>query len=798
MKHNIAFLFTLLLATIAGLFPIAAETASSPRVATFTDDALLPFNPAIRSGRMENGMEFYLLEHPHPEDTVMLRLIVDAGSVLETDDQEGLAHFVEHMAFNGTERFDETELVAYLERLGMQFGPDVNAYTTFQETVYKLEVPASDPEALETGFRVMEQWASALSFEPEAIDRERGVIVEEWRRGQNAAQRILRSHIPVLLKESRYAERLPIGDMDVVRNAPRSEFVDFYDRWYRPDNMAFVAVGDIPMEELTALTQRFLGDISRPETPLNRPYHFVPFHEDTRISIATDTEAQRSTVAVYTLGEPAPFERVHDYRTLLVRSLFASIMNERLRDLARDADAPITGAGLGWNRFLRGTEIAAATAVVRDANVTEALELILREVERANRFGVSTGELERARDRLLESIDSARANFTSRSSAGLADELVRFWTEGEAVPGIEIEYDLYHEILPSISTGEVSDVATEFARDTQRVILAGLRVGADGLLPDGTPVPTEAELRNTIAGINDLELRLGEEELLPETLIDPERIPEGETISETDHAAVETTELVLSNGMRVFLKPTELSDDEILFSAYSPGGLANVETPLVPAARLAPTVTQESGIGLLDAATLEKVLSGRSVQLATGIGRVSETMSGSSRGEDLELLFQLINLGFTAPRFDEQQLENVRQRMIQAIEGRRASPQGQFGRRLQEMYANGDPRLRALTEDEVRAVTIDEIASVYRDRFADPADFALFFVGSLDPDRVRELAERYLAGIPSATNAADRQGSGFLETVAPAATSRPEGITADVVRAGEEPVGQVVALFHGP
>ena len=653
-------------------------------------------------------MDYYLLEHPHPEDTVMLRLIVDAGSVLETDSQAGLAHFVEHMAFNGTEQFDENELVAYLERLGMQFGPDVNAYTTFQETVYKLEVPANDPEALETGFRVMQQWASALSFEPDAIDRERGVIVEEWRRGRNAAQRILQKHIPVLLNDSRYAQRLPIGDMDVVRNAPRSEFVDFYERWYRPDNMAFIAVGDLPTETLAGLTQRFLGDIPRPETPLNRPYHFVPFQDDTRVSIATDTEAQRSTVSVYLLDEPAPFERVDDYRTVLTRSLFASIMNERLRDLARDTDAPITGAGLGWNRFLRGTEIAAATAVVRGDRVTAALELLLREVERANRFGVSQAELERARDRLLQSIDNARANYTSRSGARLADELVRFWTEGEAVPGIENEYELYHDILPSISTKDVSDIATEFARDTQRVILASLRTNADGTLPDGSPVPTEAELRTAIEEINNMELRAGEDELLPEALIDPDRIPRGETIDQTDHDAVETTELVLSNGMRVFLKPTELSEDEILFSAYSPGGLANVDEQFVPAARLAPTVVQESGVGALDARTLEKFLSGRSVSLTTGIGRVSETMSGRTRGEDLELLFQLINLAFTAPRFDEQQLENVRQRTIQSIEGRRASPQGQFGRRLEEVFANGDPRLRSLTEEEARTVTIEE------------------------------------------------------------------------------------------
>lgn len=783
--------------------PLAAEGQSERRSdidnGVPEERTLLELYPAVDSGRLENGMEYYTLEHPFPEDTVVLRLVVDAGSVLETESQRGLAHFVEHMAFNGTEAFGETELVAYLERLGMQFGPDVNAYTSFDETVYKLEIPLGSGDALETGFNVMAQWAHALTLDPEAIDRERGVIVEEWRRGRSASQRILREHVPVLFAGSRYAERLPIGEMDVVRNAPPAEFEAFYRRWYRPDNMAFIAVGDLPTEELRRLTEKYLAPITRPDGPLDRPYPFVPDQPGTRVSIAGDPEAQRSTVSLYTLAPPSPLETRGDYRALLVRSLFASIVNERLQDIARDPDAPITAGGLGWNRFLRGTEIAAATGVVRNDRVLDAFEVITREIERAHRHGVTTAELDRARERFFQSIDAARVNFDTRPSASLADELVRYWLEGEAMPGIEAEYRLYQEFLPSITVSEVSAVAEEFIASDNRVILASLRTQDDAVLPNGSPVPEAADFENVLRRVADQQIAPPEEASIPDTLIDAEAITPGRVVAERDHPSVETTELHLSNGMRLFLKPTELTEDEILFSAYSPGGLALVPDELVAAAELAPQVAGASGIGDVDRSTLEKILSGRSVDLAAQIGRVSETMSGQTRSTDLELLFQLIHLSFVDPRFDATQLRNVKQQTIQSIEGALASPDGRFSRRFSQLFAAGDPRLRSLEIDEVEGVTLDQIETVYRDRFSDPSDFALVFVGSFQVDRIRSLAERYLAGIGTAAElgASDSDGE-FVETIPSERYPRPEGVVQETVRAGTEPVGRYAAVIHGP
>ncbi|MCG8478283.1 MAG: insulinase family protein, partial [Spirochaetales bacterium] len=600
----------------------------------------------------------------------------------------------------------------------------------------------------------------------------------------------------------RYADRLPIGVLDVIRNAPREEFIRFYRRWYRPDNMAFIAVGDLPAQRMTELIEQYLSDLPRPTAPLARPAYTVPRQRGTRVSIASDPEASQHTVSIYILDDPSPFSTVGDYRELLVRYLFSSIVNERMRDIARDPDSPITAGGVGYNRFLRDTEIAVGTAVVRDDRVTEALAVLTTEIERARRYGVLESELERARSRFFQSIEEARVNFSSRPSAALAAELIRHWTEGEAMPGIEFEYRLYRELLPGISASEVSEVARDFVREDGRVILAALRTGTPGRLPDGAPLPTEAELSASVRAASSTALAPPEDDDVGATLMaSPPR--EGTIIAMHEHAAVDAYEYHLSNGMRLFVRPTDFSEDEILFSAYSPGGLALVEDSSVAAAQIAADVASESGLGALDAGALENVLAGRSVNFSASIGRTSEGMAGSSRAADLETLFQMINLAFTAPRFDERALENVRRGALQAIRGAAASPQGRFSTALQEAFAAGDPRLRVAREEEVEAVTLDEIRRVYRERFALPSDFALFFVGSVDPEEVARLAERYLAGIGSVEGggrpwAAPRDTAGFIETVHATAYPRPEGVVREEVRAGAEPVAQLAMVLHGP
>ncbi|MEX2445410.1 MAG: insulinase family protein [Alkalispirochaeta sp.] len=785
--RRVSLLLLLLLSSIA-LLPARGVPEPAAHDRSYLEREI-PFREEIRRGRLQNGMEYFAVSHPHPEDTVVLRLVVDAGSIVETDSQRGLAHFVEHMAFNGTEEYGEDELVAYLEGLGIRFGPDVNAYTSFDETVYKLEIPTGDAETLATGFSVMEQWASALTFEPEAIDRERGVIVEEWRGGRGASQRMQETHIPTLFADSRYAQRLPIGDMEIVRNAPRNEFVSFYDRWYRPDNMAFIAAGDLPVDELEELIGEHFSSLPRPEQDLNRLYFSVPEREGTRVSIATDSEATRSTVSVYTLRRPLATDTIGDYRQLLVRSLFSSIMNERFREIARDSSAPIRDAGMGYTRFLRDAEISVGTAVVREDKILEAFRVLAREIERARRHGVLEEELDRARRRMLESVESARVNFESRPAASLADELVRHWTQGEAVPGIEFEYDLYQELIPGITAEEVVAIAEDFSQEDNRVILGSFEVDESGALRNGEPVPEADEFLSVLSDVRSREIAPPLPEDPTAALLPKE--PAGGSIRERiEHEAVDTRELQLSNGMRVFLKPTDLREDEILFSAFSPGGLALVSEDHVPAAKLAETVARESGLGDLDASALGRFLSGRSASVRTTIGRVSEGMSGNTRQKDQELLMQLIYASFVAPRFEEEAWDTVRQQTLEQLQSSAASPQGRYSRRLQELFAGESDRLAPLTEEDVEQVDLARIEEIYIDRFDDPADFALFFVGSFEMEEMEELVERYLAAIPASDTA--------RETVPEDRYPRPEGIAADTMYAGSEPVAQLLMVLHGP
>ncbi|POR01786.1 hypothetical protein AU468_07470 [Alkalispirochaeta sphaeroplastigenens] len=754
----------------------------------------LPFSRDIRRGTLENGLDFFLKSHSWPEETVVLRLVVDAGSILEEEDQRGLAHFVEHIAFNGTESFPEGELVAYLESLGRRFGPDINAYTSFDETVYKLELPGGDTEALHQGFRVMQEWASALTFDDDAIDRERGVIVEEWRRGRGAGARIMDTHIPVIFQGSRYARRLPIGDMEVVRTAPRERLVDFFERWYRPDNMALIVVGDLPLEELEELTRRYLGAIPAPDTPLERTRYPGPSGEGTRISIASDPEATVNRLSLYALAPHEPLVTVGDYRQALVESLFFSVMNERLREEARSPGSPLSSGGTGASSFLHDTQIAVAQAVARDDLVREALDVLVTKLERVRRFGISQAELNRARARMIQAIDNALINADTRESSSLADEVVRHRTRQEPVPGIAFEHRLYHTLLPEISLEEVSAVVSRVLESPELVVLASLRDDGQGRLPGGGAIPSREELREIIDEARTRPLTPPDEEDQPSLL--PSAPPRaGEIVEKRSHPRVETEEYLLSNGIRLFIRPSDYRSDEILFAAHSPGGLQKISDPFLSAARLATAVAGESGLGELSASALERALAGRSVRISTDIGLTSERLSGSTRQEDLETLFQLIYLSLTSPRFDQDALETVRQQHIQALRGRDASPQGIFQRRFQELSSAGDPRKAPLSIEEIEAVTLEEITSAHSRWFNDTREIALFFTGSLDPDETARLAARYLGGIAPPDD--PRQPPREEDRDFPSrAFSLPDDLLRETVRAGTEEIAQVAILFH--
>ncbi len=748
---------------------------------------LLRLNPEIVSGTLPNGMQYYILDHPYPENQVSLRLVVDAGSIQEEADQRGLAHFVEHMAFNGTRDYGETELVAYLEGLGISFGPEVNAFTSFDETVYHLEVPSDDPESYRTGFHVLSQWAGYLTIAPDAVDRERGVIVEEWRGGRSASRRMMEEHIPVIFAGSRYAERLPIGDMDIVRNAPPTRLQDYYRRWSRPDNMAFIAVGDLDIQQTLQLITTWMGSLPRPQEPLHREYEYVPDLPGIRVSVASDPEAGRSSVSVYAPGIPDTFQTVTDYRALLTRALYASIVNERLRDVSRDPQSPFFSAGVGWTRLVRTAELTVATAVTREAMAEEGFSRMIEEIERARRYGVTVGELERAKERFFAGIEESYINRASAPASALADELVRHVVEGEAVPGIDAEYEIYQTVLPLITRDDVNRVAAAFLQEDNRIIVASLR-------EEDAHSQLASRLQNHLEHASRIAVTEPEAQSRSDAILTAE--PAAGTISErTEIESVGVTRYALSNGATVYVKRTDFREDEIILSGYSPGGLSLVPDTAAAAARVATAVRQESGLGSADSGELEKILAGSSASISTAIYDTGEAISGTSRRIDMEDLFQLAYAAIWEPRFDEEALERVRRQGILQTESEARDPRGRYYRRLRTILAGGDPRATPLSADEYRALDLQQIAGLYRDRFARPGDWTYVIVGSVDEESLLPLVERYLAAVPPGYDT--REPTSGVEVAFDNGYRPPGGIVRETVRAGSEPSGQVTMLFTG-
>lgn len=744
-------------------------------------DEALQLNPDVREGMLPNGMSYYVLEHPKPEGRAAFRLVVNAGSLQEREDQLGLAHFLEHMAFNGTASFEGNELVRYMESLGMRFGPDVNAYTSFGETVYKLDVPTEKEDQFETGLRIMREWAAEMTLAPEEIEKERGVVIEEWRTGQGPETRIRNKHLSVIFQGSRYAERLPIGEVDILRSFDRETLLSYYRDWYRPDLMSFIAVGDFDGADVEEQIRRTFGDLALPGGGRIRTYYPIPDHPGTRISIASDPEAQQNRVVIY--NKTAPFRLISksDYRELLSYYLYSIMFNNRLDEIARSPESPFLSAGAGRANLVRSKGVIALSAEAPTGGIGESLEALLLEAKRAYEHGFAESELQRAREQMFSSMQRLYNNRNAIQSSRKADELIRYHLEDEAAPGIPREWELYQELLPEISLDEVNDLAAGALQEENRVITVS------AVESEGTVVPDEQEIRGLLEKMRSTEVRPYEDRVVNRPLIE-ETPAAGAVTEEIFHEAVETTELRLSNGARVLIKQTDFKEDEIILRAWSPGGTSLLPDQVARAASHATEVASQSGIGEFDRSELERLLAGAQVSLSPYISGNSEGFSGNSSREDFETLLQLLHLSFTEPRLDESAYESYMRRLRQDVSTRANDPRGTFQLRLQELYAQGDPRQAPLTPENVDEITLERIRRAYSDRFQGAGDFTFTLVGSISPEEARPILERYIASIESGPAGEEPRDRGFRP---------PRERIEEIVRAGSEPVSQVAILYSG-
>jgi len=742
----------------------------------------MPVDPQITIGRFPNGLRYYVRNNRLPENRAELRLAVNAGSILEDNDQLGLAHFVEHMAFNGTSHFPGPSVMQFMESIGMRAGPSINAFTSFDETVYMLQIPTDKPELVDKAFLVLEDWAHNLSFLPAEIDKERGVIVEEWRLGRGANARMQEKQFPILLKNARYAGRLPIGTRESIETFKHDALKRFYQDWYRPDQMAVVAVGDFDNTVVEGLIKQHFASIPAPKVPRLRPTYNVPDHADTLYTVATDKEATMTQVSVYNKLPLREQGTVGAYREKIVDRLAAGMLSRRLTDLTQKPDAPFVMAAAGLSIFVRTKEAAMLNAIPKEGNIDSALEALLIEAARVSRFGFTATELERQKQQTVRTYERYLAEKDKHESRALADELVRNFTQKETLPGPALEYSLHQRFLPEITLDEVNKVGKVWTQDASRVVMVSA--------PDkaGAVVPDETRLAGVVKGIGAKEITAYVDTVAGAVLLDKIPAP-GKILNTTSKEAFGITEWGLSNGVKVVLKPTNYKMDEIVFRATSPGGTSLArEEDFIPA-RTAAQVMSVSGLGKFSAIDLRKVLAGKIASVSALIGELEEGLSGACSPKDLETLFQLIYLRFTAPRADAEAFAANKAQGKAVLANQQASPGYAFSETLQSALSQDHPRARMMTVEMIDRMNLEQSLAFYKDRFADASDFTFVFVGSFDLETMRPFAERYLASLPALHR---------KETWRDVGIRPPKGVVEKSVNKGIEPQSQAAIVFTGP
>ena len=746
----------------------------------------LPFDERITRGTLPNGLRYLVRANRHPEKRAELRLVVDAGSVLEDDDQRGMAHFVEHMAFNGTARFPRQELVAFLESTGVRFGPGINATTSFDETIYQLQIPTDKPELLNRALDILEDWAHRVTFDPGEIEKERPVIIEEWRLRRTARQRLFDQQMPLLLKGSRYADRMPIGTPESIRSGSAARLKQFYADWYRPDLMWIIAVGDFDQDAVASRIAKQFAAIparadKRSKPPVEMTSAATPPGTTQEFLVVEDPEATASTVTLADTHPRVEPRTAGDYRRALVDRLITGMFSQRLADVAQTPSGPLVAAAVSAAPIVRSVDLISMAGTAKTGQSARAVEAIAVERARLLRFGLTAPELDRQKTIVLRALSHAIAERDRLVSATLAAEYVRHAVNGEAVPGLDWENTATKSLLAGIGLEEVNRVVTETFGPLPRVVTATTtpRAKSEAL--------TTASLERAIADAGRASLVPWVARVTADSLLETEPAP-GSITSTNTRANIGVTEWTLSNGARVVLLPTNFKEDQIVFSAVSPGGISLApDSALVPA-QTAAQLVNSMGFGRFSSGDLRRWLAGRNVAVQPVIGPFEEGLSGGSTRGDVETMFQLIHLMVTSPRRDPVIFEAVRSQMRDALLNQASSPDVAFMQELASALSQGHPRVRPLTPEAADRMDLDASLTFFRERFADASDFTFVFAGSFDLAMMRPLVERYLASLPAL-----RRGEKWIDP----GVRPPRGVVGRVVERGVEPRSRTAIVFTG-
>jgi zinc protease len=714
--------------------------------AAITLDDKVPFSPRQKMGTLPNGLTYYIQRNLKPAKKVELRLVIKAGSILEDDDQQGLAHFTEHMAFNGTTHFKRNELVSFLQSQGIKLGADLNAFTSFDQTTYVLPVPTNDKAILERAFTVLEDWAAGLNMDPVDIDMERGVILEESRLRKGAGERMNRQILPKTFAGSKYAERLPIGRDDTIRHFKYESLKRFYADWYRPDLMAVIVVGDIDPAEAERLVRLHFEALKNPASERPRLYVPVPERTLSEALTVTDAEATSNLVAITYSRQPEHLTgSFADYRRALIAQLFNNMLGQRLQELAQSASPPFVSAGSTLRPLVVGYREFASSAVVGRAGPETALKALVQENERVAQFGFTAAELERARKTILRGLEY---NFNERENIGsssITNRYIQHFLTGGGGWDLEYEFEFAKVMLPTITLDELTVLAKQVVtgNGNKLVLYQGAGTG------DYVPLSAERLLGTVSAASGELLAAYAEKKVAASLMDNPPAA--GNIVSEKTNANLGATELLLDNGVKVILKPTKFQHDQVLMSATRDGGKSLFAETDFYNMQMASQLMAGMGVKDYSPTELRKILNGKTVSISPTLNELGEGISGQAGSADLEAMLQLTYLHFTQPRTDEALLQTNIGKLRDSVKNLLANPENAFtDAQLKNLYNDHPRRPHVLRPTDLDKIQLERMESLYRQRFSSARGFTFIIVGSFELEQIKPLVASYLGGLPGA------------------------------------------------
>lgn len=707
-------------------------------------EAQIPVDTNIHKGTLANGLTYYIKKNAKPEKRMELRLVIRAGAINEDADQNGVAHFVEHMLFNGTEHFPKNDLVRYLEKIGIRFGADLNASTSSEQTIYQLPIPTDKPELISNGFKILADWAGHATFDPAEIDKERGVVLEEWRLRQGANTRADKAHRHTVYYGSKLEQHDVIGDAQVIKKAPYAVIKRFYHDWYRPDLMAVIAVGDFDVEQIEKQISDNFSGLKNPANArqLTGDNIDIKGNKEPLVSIYADSE-QTSTIA--RIGYKKPAEKqgtLGTYQRTFMHNIAASMLDERVNEILQKKNPPFQSTGIGYDNFFLNTDTFTIYSVPKTEDFMTGYRASLAEVFRAIQQGFSENEYIRAKTNLLSSLEKIYNNRNKMESDNFAEEYIRNFIDHEPIPGIEADYEIYQNFAKNITVDAVNKVLKSY------ITPDNMFVTVTASKKKNITIPTKEQLLSVYQELKNTSFASYQDDFSDKTLFS-EKITAGSIVKTSEIKEIGLTEFTLSNGIKVLVKPTNFNDSQILFRAFSRGGNSLVPTKDYLNADYAAPIITAGGIAKFNNITLQKILTGKEVGITPYIRDVDEGFSGSTTPKDAETLFQLLHLYFIHPNKDKESFDAFITRTKQWVDDSKRNPNTEFYDTISYIMSGNDPRNKPITKAMIESLDLDKAFRIYQERFADAGDFTFVFVGSIEMENFKTFLTQYLASLPT-------------------------------------------------